>query len=160
MSRIKTLTLKIRWRYRGLKYRLYVWRAWIRRQRRILFPSPAEVQFIILMGGRCRQIRWLKDPRTGFCFTRIKSLGTTLSKELVQREVRAGAMYIDFAVATKYYKKGIEIDGRAYHMDILREQQRDNYVAQYGYKLLHIQAIDLRLRPQIVQRRVLDFLQN
>lgn len=152
--------LKFKWRYRGLRFKYYKRRAALRRKRRLYFPSPAEVQFILLMGGTGWQLPWLRDPRTGFCFTIIRDMGTVLTNELVRREVRAGAMYIDFAVTTPYYKKGIEIDGRAYHRDVLREQQRDDYVRQYGYNLLHIQAIDLKLSPQIVQRRVVDFLQN
>lgn len=160
MADTKTLMLKAKWRYRGWRFKWYKRRAAWRRQRRLWFPSPAEVQFVMLMGGTGWQLPWLKDPRTGFCFTRITSMGRILTNELVQREVRVGAMYVDFAVSTRYYKKGIEIDGRAYHMDVLREQQRDEYCQRYGYKLLHVRAVDLRLNPQNVQRRVIDFLQN
>lgn len=112
------------------------------------------------MGGNYKIVRQLRDPRTGFCFVYKTNLGTILSRELVQREVRVGAMYMDFAVTTNYYKRGIEIDGRAYHRDILKEQKRDAYVLQYGYELLHIEAIELTLKPQFVQRNVLNFLQK
>lgn len=152
--------IKARWKWRGLKYQFYKKRAALRRRRRLYFPSPAELRFVSIMGGTYKKYAWPKDPRTGFCFARITSLGTILNNELVQREVRAGAMYIDFAVCTTYYKKGIEIDGRAWHQDVLREQQRDEYVRQYGFELLHIPAVDLTYKPQIVQRRVIDFLQK
>lgn len=128
------------------------------RKNRILFPSPAEVQFARVMGGKAITIDHIKHPQTGFPLTIITSMGKTLRREFVQREVRVGAMYVDFGFETRYSKKAIEIDGDAFHRDIVREQERDEYCRERGWKLLHIQAADIYREPDLVQRRVMKFL--
>jgi len=140
------------------KYRLYKWRAAWRKRRRLMFPSPAEVELIRIMGGKCIIIDHVKDRRTGFPLVIVTSMGRILKRELIMREVRVGAMYLDFAVATPWYKKGIEVDGKQWHQDIVQEQQRDDYLRQYGWQLLHIQAASIYREPSLVQRRILKFL--
>lgn len=125
---------------------------------RLLFPSPAETKFVQLMGGKAIVIDHIKHPKSGYPLTVFTTMGKTLRREFVQREVRAGAMYIDFAFVTKYGKKGIEIDGANFHRDIIKEQNRDDYLQARGWKILHIQAIDLYRQPDIVQRQVIRFL--
>jgi len=120
--------------------------------------SPAEVQFVRVMGGRVLfSTSLLRDYRTGFPLT-IMSLGPVLKAELVQREVRVGAMYIDFGVETPWYCKGIEVDGSSFHGDVVRERERDEYCARYGWQLLHIPAADLWHYPNHVHDRVIRFL--
>ena len=146
------------WRYRALKWRIYKTRAAYRKRMRLLFPSPAEVRFIELMGGKALTFKYIKSTKNRFPLTFILSLGKVLDRENVQREVRAGAMYIDFGVETPYYKLGIEIDGKNFHRDIVREIKRDEYCAEYGWKLLHIQADILYRQPYVVQQNVMQWL--
>lgn len=110
------------------------------------------------MGGKCIIIDHIVDRRTGFPLTIVTNMGRILKRELIQREVRVGAMYIDFGIANRYYKRGIEIDGRDFHRDITVEQERDEYLAKYGWSVLHIQAADIYRQPMLVQRKVLNFL--
>lgn len=144
--------------YRNTKLKIYYAKKDWWRKNRMLFPSPAEVQFVRIMGGKAITIKRLKHPSTGFPMVIFVTMGKRLNREFVEREVRVGAMYIDFAFATKYSKKGIEIDGAAFHRDIVKEQQRDDYCLAYGWKLLHIQAADVYSNPDLVQRRVDNFL--
>jgi very-short-patch-repair endonuclease len=130
----------------------------LRRFRRLIFPSPAELEFIRIFGGKYKSSKRIRDPKTGFPLTIVYSMGKILKRELIKREVRAGAMWIDFGALTNYFNRGIEIDGRAYHRDILKEQERDEYVAQYGWSLLHIEAGEVYRNPNFVQRKVLEFL--
>lgn len=128
------------------------------RKNRILFPSPAEVQFVRVMGGKAIVIDHLKHPQTGFPLTIVTSMGKTLRREYARREVRVGAMYVDFGFVTRYSKKGVEIDGADFHRNIVYEQDRDDYCRQRGWKLLHIQAADLYRAPKLVKKRVIKFL--
>ena len=141
-----------------LKKQYYYKRASYRRARRCLFPSPAEVEFIRIFGGKYKVLKHIRDPKTGFPLTIVFSLGKILKRELIKHEVRVGAMWIDFGALTNYFNRGIEIDGRAYHRDILKEQERDEYVAQFGWSLLHIEAGEVYRNPNFVQRKVLNYL--
>lgn len=145
--------------HHGLKFRIYKWRAAWRKRRRLLFPSPAEVELIRIMGGKYMTISWIRDPQgQHYPLTIVLTLGTILKREMIQREVRVGAMYIDFAVETPWYRKGIEVDGRLFHMDVVKEQERDEYVSQYGWRLLHINAGEIYREPDRVQQKILNFL--
>lgn len=140
---------------------IYKKRAAYRKRMRLLFPSPAEVRFIQLMGGHCTTIKFLRYGPNHFPLVLVWSLGKVLERERIQREVRAGAMFIDFGVVTPYYKRGIEIDGRDFHRDVIKERERDVYVANHGgWKLLHVQADILYREPYRVQNAVLEWLQN
>lgn len=133
--------------------------AWRRRQR-LLYPSPAEMQLLRIMGGTAITIDLFRDPRTKFPFTFVLSMGPVFKAELIQREVRIGKYYADFAVSTPYYKKAIECDGRQWHLDVVHEQERDEYFAEYGFSVLHIPASDLYHYPNLVHERVLRFLSS
>lgn len=133
-------------------------RASYRRLRRVLFPSPAEVEFVRIFGGHYIQFNHIKDPRTSFPLTFITSLGTILERELIKREVRVGRYFVDFGAITPYYRRGIEIDGRPYHRDIVKEYERDQYCGRFGWHLFHLEAASVYREPQLVQRRVLEWL--
>lgn len=99
---------------------------------------------------------WVRSPyNNDFPLAIVLSLGKIMKREKVKREVRVGKCFIDFG---NDIKRGIEIDGRDWHMDVLKEQERDEYVAQYGWHLLHIQAAEVYRTPDYVQRKVLAFL--
>lgn len=142
-----------------IKLRIYKTRAAWRKRRRLLFPSPAEVELIRIMGGKYLTISWVRDPQgQHYPLTIVINMGQLFKREAIEREVRVGAMYMDFATVGLTYRKGIEVDGRLFHMDIVQEMERDEYVAGYGYNLLHIRAAEIYRSPQIVQRRILNFL--
>jgi very-short-patch-repair endonuclease len=130
------------------------------RRSRILFPSPAEVRFVEIMGGRCLTIKSIRLSSTNFPLTIIVSFGRTLRREMVEREVQVGAYYVDFGFITGAGQQAIEIDGQNFHMDIVKEQERDEYLSRYGWRVLHIQAIDLYRKPDAVRERVVNFLAN
>lgn len=141
-----------------LRYRMYVVRASYRRRRRLSFPSPAETRFIEIHGGRCRKIEWLKDPRTKFPLVWHTSLGHILKRELVKREVRVGAKFVDFGAQCRYYKKAIECDGYWNHRDKAKERERDLYLAERGWQILHVPAGMIYRDAMRVQHMTLEFL--
>lgn len=117
--------------------------------------SPAEIRFVQIMGGKVIVFDHVKHPRTDFPLAAVVTLGKFLRREKFKREVRVGKHFIDFG---NDIKRGIEIDGRDWHMDVIKEMERDEYMADYGWSLLHIQASDLWRAPNVVQRRVLKFI--
>lgn len=128
------------------------------RDNRMLFPSPAEVEFIKIMGGKTLTLGWLKSPKTGFPLTFILTMGASLKAENVKREVRVGKYWLDFGSVTPYYNKGIEVDGAPYHTDIVIQQERDDYFRERGWQVLHIPARHIYNNPDKVQDQVLKFL--
>lgn len=140
---------------RGLWYRKkQFWR-----NARILFPSPAEVHFVRLMGGKVITIDAIRYPNVNrFPLAIIYTRGKFLRTNLMQREVRVGAMYVDFAFIDPYTNKAIEIDGSDYHKDHVREAERDEYLKIRGWQVLHISAMDLYRQPGRVQQKVLNYL--
>lgn len=121
----------------------------------MLFPSPAELRFIELMGGKVLTFKCLKSTKTGFPLALVLSLGKTLRGEGFKREVRVGRYYADFANDVGWV---IEIDGKAFHRDIVYEQQRDDYFKLFDWRVLRIDAAKLWNSGQKVQRNVLKFL--
>lgn len=129
-----------------------------RRRHRLRYTSPAEVKFIRLFGGKVVTINFMKSRKNKFPRTIVLTMGRTLKREFVQRELRVGGVYVDFAFVNRYTKKAIEIDGAEFHRDVVREQQRDDYLHGYGYSILHIPAVDLYRKPDAVKKRVITFL--
>lgn len=143
MESLKTIV----WRFRRV-------RAAYRRRVRLLYPSPAEVKFIRLMGGRVVVVDWIHNPRNKYPLVIVLSLGRILRRQGFRREVRIGSKFVDFGNDLKYV---IEIDGRPFH-DIVEMQRRDDYLANYECQVLHIPAAHLWRSPDKVQRRVVKFL--
>lgn len=125
------------------------------RRRRIWFPSPAEVRFIRLMGGVVVTVPWLH--RGGFPLAVVVSLGRILRSEHYQREVRVGSKYVDFG---NDVNRAIEIDGADYHRDIVAETQRDEYLASYGWQVMHIRADQLYRNPDRLLQKVRMYVQH
>lgn len=135
----------------------YRWRASVRRRHRLLFPSPAEVQLIRIMGGKVIQVDLVREPINGFPLCFVVSMGDLFKRERISREVRAGAFFIDFG---NDIGRGIEVDGKHWHGDIITEQRRDEYCGKYGWMLKHIKADDLYRRPAYVRHQVQRFLEK
>lgn len=135
------------------------WLADWRRLQRILFPSPAEVKLIRILGGRVLVIPWLRGGSNRFPLAMVVSMGKIFRSEGVHREMRVGSKFIDFGVVTKYYRKAVECDGTRYH-DILKDQERDEYLKARGFSVLHIKATRIYREPKKVRRMVIDFLES
>lgn len=101
------------------------------------------------------QFSAIKNPRNGFPFVIVLSLGPLLRHERVKREVRVGKYFIDFG---NDIKRGIEIDGMKYHQDILKEQSRDQYLFGHDWLILHIRAHRLWSEPDVAKRETRLFL--
>lgn len=126
------------------------------RLNRLFFPSPAELRFISIMGGKYWQVDKIKHWRTHFSFAIVWSLGRVLSDEQFGREVfAAGRYFVDFG---NDVGMAIEVDGHHYHLDVVREFERDSYLYQHNWRVIHIQAVKLWNDPAGVQRRVLQFI--
>lgn len=143
-------TQKLRRKYRRLRG------LWGKR-RRLLFPSPAEVELIRIMGGKVIVIDNIKDPLNGFPLTIVTSMGAVFRAENVRREVRVAARFCDFG---NDIQRAIEVDGRQWHQDIVKEQDRDDYFARFGWRILHLPASDLYQNPKLVYNRVRKFLES
>lgn len=130
-----------------------------RRLHRVLFTSPAEARFVELMGGVAFTLGFIRSSKTGFPLTWLW-LGPVLKRELIEREVQVGPYSIDFATPNASYKKGVEIDGTFFHQDIVREQNRDDYLRSQGWSVLHIPARRLWRDPRRVRADVLRFLKS
>ena len=124
------------------------------KRRRLLFPSPAEVEFVRIMGGWAITIDLFKDIHTGFPLT-IMGLGKFLNGEGMRREVRVGRYYADFG---NDIMRAIEVDGRQWHTDVVKDMERDEYFHQYGWLIIHIRAIDIYRNPDVVREAVTRFL--
>ena len=137
---------------------------------RLLFPSPAEVRFIKIMGGKIITIPFILNPETKQPLRFVLDLGRALRNEKFGREIQAGRYWLDFGNDILW---AIEIDGKKYHRDIVREQDRDDYLMGFchkrckdpcykhsnmGYRVKHIPAVRLWLEPAVVQSEVLRFL--
>jgi very-short-patch-repair endonuclease len=112
------------------------------------------MRLIEIMGGHVWRVKWFKDFYTGFPFAVVVSRGKLFRKEHVRREVRIGRYYADFS---NDIKRSIEVDGAAYH-DVIKDQERNEYIKSAGYKTLHIPAKDIYNRPLLVRSKVREFL--
>jgi very-short-patch-repair endonuclease len=128
-----------------------------RRLHRLLFPSPLEAQFVRIMRGHTLTIPFVKSRRTGFPLTFIWR-GKLLKRELVKREVRAGSKFIDYAVVTPFYKRGIEIYS-SWHMDVVADQQREDYLKARGWKIMYVTSKQMN-EPKRLFADVLRFLKQ
>lgn len=125
------------------------------RLNRLLFPSPAELRLVEIMGGKVIRFKGIRHPDTGFPFAIIFSMGNIFKEEKFRREVRAGRYFIDFGNDIFW---GIEVDGAEYHRDVVAAFDRDAYIYDRGWRVKHIPAVRLWLEPDVVQRDVLKFL--
>jgi very-short-patch-repair endonuclease len=123
----------------------------------MIFPSPIELEFIELMGGKVVRFTKLRDPRTKFPAAWIVSLGPMMKAQNVHREVRYGKYFVDFS---NDLHRIIEIDGSAYHMDVVADMDREIYIKarQPGMRMMRIKTYELRNNKHSVQSRVIDFL--
>lgn len=129
------------WRYRRTRARL-------RRFRRVYFPSPAEVAAARLMGAKTLSLRYIREPLNGYPLSFIIPAGW-YKGNYIEREVRVGRgkkqASLDFA--NRRLRRGIEIDSRTYH-DIVDDQEKDEWFASQGWRVLRIPAIYVNPRSK------------
>lgn len=142
-------------------FRALRWQNVARRWRRYLFPSPAEMRLIQLMGGKVLTVKFLKDPRTHFPLAIVINRGKLFRREKVRREVGFGPYWVDFA---NDLNRIIEVDGSPYHMDVVADFDREVYIKDVCWKrkmearFLRIRADELYRNPDRVQQNVVGFL--
>lgn len=122
---------------------------------RLLFMSPAEAEFVRVMGGRLLVLSFVRSRKLRFPLTILISTGPILRSEGVRREVRAGKYFVDFG---NDLRRAIEIDGAAYHKDIVAATERDEYLAYYGWLVLHVDAKSVFTKPYKVRRAAESWL--
>jgi len=135
----------------------YRTRARIHRTDRMIFPSPAELKFVELMGGHIVRMKWLHSPFTHFPAAIIVSKGKLLRSENFRREVRYGRYYADFA---NDLHRIIEIDSKRYHMDVVADMDRDIYIKSrfHGAQILRLRTFEISANPTRTQQQVIKFL--
>lgn len=131
------------------------WRSNARRNLRILFPSPAEMRLVELMGGKVFRIKHVRHYRTKFPLAFIYKQAPVFKAEQIHREYRVGKYFIDYA---NDIGRGVEVQGADYHRDVVKEFDRESYLYQRGWRILYIEATELYRQPDKVQQRVLAFL--
>ena len=143
--------------FKKLAYIYKKHRGQIRRLKRLVFMSPAEARFVAVMGGAVYTLPFLKSKRTGFPFSIVLTLGRTLRTEKFKREVRFGKYFVDFA---NDVDRIIEIDGATYHMDVVADFERDQYIRGWhdDVMILRIKAAQLYREPNLVQADVIKFI--
>lgn len=156
MSNAKTQTLE-RTTFGDRLIRLVFWS---RRLHRLLYPSPAEVTFIRLMKGHVLVVPFIHSSRNKFPLAVVLSMGY-LKRELVEREVWAGGerrFCMDFATPNAAYRKCIEIDGSQH--DIVKDQERDDYLHGQGWEIMRIPARRIWREPRLVYVETIKFLRT
>lgn len=101
--------------------------------------------------------KFVRSTKYHFSLTLVLSIGRALAAEKFEREVRVGKCFVDFG---NDIGRGIEIDGYSHHMDILAEQDRDDYLYEHGFTVMHIQARHIYSQPDAVRARVLSYLNH
>jgi very-short-patch-repair endonuclease len=138
-----------RWYYRN--------RAKWGRRRRMIFPSPLELEFVELMGGKVWRSKRIRDRKRNFPLAIILSMGPVLGGENMKREVRYGRYFVDFS---NDVNRVIEIDGAQYHMDVVADMDREIYLTSkpYNCRILRIKTYEIRNQPDRVQQKTMKFL--
>lgn len=142
-------------------FKVLRWQNVWRRQLRYLFPSPAELRLIELMGGHVLRLKFIKRPSNGFCFAIVLNMGKLFNMERVKREVGYGRYWVDFA---NDLNRIIEVDGNPYHMDVVADFDREVAIKElcargkFEARFLRIRADELYRNPNDTQRKVLAFL--
>ena len=151
-------------RHVSIAQRYYRLRSQYWRAKRLLFPSPAEVRFMQLMGAHILTPHIYKlrpINKNGFPLCIVISRGKILRQAKLRREVRIGRCYVDFANDLNWI---IEIDGTPYHQDVVADFDREVYMREYlrkqkkDLRILRVPAPRLWHARARVQRDVIAFL--
>lgn len=126
-----------------------------------MFPSPAEVKFMRLLGAKVCTLPYTRSGEHGFPMVIVLSRGKILRRAGMKREARYGRYYIDFANDLNWM---IEIDGTHWHMDVVADMDREIAINEmmrrnpYGWRMLRIKAPRLWNDSAGLKREVLSWL--
>lgn len=98
------------------------------RRQRLRNPEPTVVMLVEIMG-----VAWW--IRHGF-----------------YREYRAGRRFID--LANPVLKLAVEGDGERWHMDVVKEQQRNDELGRLGWQVVHFRYDKLKYKPELVRQEL------
>lgn len=90
-----------------------------------------------------------------FPLTIVLSRGKILRRHKIRREVRVGRYYVDLANDIGW---GIEIDGKYFHMNVVADFDRDAYLLERGWRVIHIKAARIWNDPAGTKAMVLALL--
>ena len=136
------------------------WRSKYWRVKRLLFPSPADVLFMKLLGARLIKLPILSKPNR-FNLIIVLSRGKILRHAKMHREVRYGKYFVDWSNDLNWI---IEIDGASYHLDIVADFDREvaiREMCRYRHqdaRFLRIKAARLWNDKAKTQRDIVKFL--
>lgn len=108
-----------------------------------------------LMGAKIITVDKLKGPGLHFPIAIVISRGKLLRQHKIQREVRCGKHYVDFANDIGW---ALEVDGKQYHLDVVADFDRDAYLLERGWRVLHVQAARIWNDPAGTKAIVLKYL--
>lgn len=142
-------------------FKMLRWQNVYRRYKRLVFPSPAEMRLIELMGGKVLRVNFIKEPRNKFPMTIVLNRGHLFRREKIKREVGYGSYWVDFA---NDINRIIEVDGSEYHMDVVADFDREVAIKELcrrrkmDARILRIRPFEMYQNPNLIQQKVLGFL--
>lgn len=148
-------------RRRTLLERYYIWRSIYWRWQRLLFPSPAEIRFLRLMGGKCTTFGRIQPAFVQFPLAIVWNSGKILRHAKMHRETRVGGYYADFGNDLNWF---LEIDGTPFHRDVVADFDREVYMREFlrrqkkDMRILRIPAYKLWHQPDVVRAQVIKWL--
>jgi very-short-patch-repair endonuclease len=101
----------------------------------------------------------LAKKTKGNGYTHIEKIVSELLQELGIEAVfnhKVGSKWPDFAVIEK--RKIIECDGERWHKDKKKEQERDLYLAQCGWDVLHLTGSEIVSKTSECKERIFEFV--
>lgn len=116
-----------------------------------LFPTPVQVRLIEILGGTTFTIgRYRHNNRP---MTITLSRGSLLRSQKFRRGVLDG-----MGVLANDVKWAIAIQGSEYERDVVSAYERDERLAEAGWRVAYVQVRDLWNNPQNVRQNLLQFL--
>lgn len=117
-----------------------------------LFPSPAELRIIEIMGGKVLRINRIISQRSGLPMAIILSRGGMLRREHFKRTGD------DLVLFSNDLKWGLAIQGAAYERNIIEAFERDQTLKENGYRIQYLPVRWLVNRPDLVRDRINQFV--
>lgn len=124
---------------------------WLRRRWKSLFPKPAEVRLLQILGGSVIVIGSIR--RNGRPLTITLSRGRLLRSERFRRSV-----IDDQGMLANDVRWAIAIQGKDYERDVIAAYEQDEQLQAAGWRVRWIPEAWLWTNPSRVRKNVLQFL--
>ena len=101
----------------------------------------------------------LAKKTKGKGYTHIEKIVYELLQELgieANFNHKIGSKWVDFAIIEK--RKVVEADGERWHRDKKKEQERDLYLAQCGWDVLHLTGSEIVSKTDECRERIFEFV--